>query len=333
MALLCSDRGRDVIVNFSTIGMAVLSILPVQSKKRDENIRIFFVETSGRFCPTFRQLCAVESAARINPKASITVYTEKNQIVNQSTDDNRQEKKVPNWATISNLLRQMVNVQIVREDLLRHLEGTPLEKIHRNGLLNQSASPVIHRSDAIRIALLWKNGGIYLDLDCMVMHPLDGLKNTVGTVRDSITNWVENGVMAFDARHPFLHYLMKSMILAFRPEFDMSLGPSLLSDALLDFCDRQDLPANKWLPCWRNSSIIIQPPDAFYAINSGRADAFFRPDIDPADWNKLANSLISHIYDSGSGRPVPSSSLYAKLARKYCPITYAMATDTGTSQF
>jgi hypothetical protein len=29
------------------------------------------------------------------------------------------------------------------------------------------------------------------------MRPLDNLNNTVGTVRDFIPNWVENGVMAF----------------------------------------------------------------------------------------------------------------------------------------
>jgi hypothetical protein len=71
----------------------------------------------------------------------------------------------------------------------------------------------------------------------------------------------------------------------------------------------------------------VQPADAFYAIGSGRADAFYQSEIDPADWEKLKNSFLSHIYDSGSRQTVPSGSLYARLARKYCPVSYRMATN------
>jgi hypothetical protein len=88
----------------------------------------------------------------------------------------------------------------------------------------------------------------------------------------------------------------------------------------MDFYDRDDLPANKWLPCWRNSFLFIQPADSFYAINTVRADAFYHPEFDPADWKKLKNSFLSHIYDSGSGRSIPVSCLYSHLAKRYAYI-------------
>jgi hypothetical protein len=159
------------------------------------------------------------------------------------------------------------------------------------------------------------------------MRPLDSLNNTVGTVQDFIPNWVENGVMAFTVGHPFLQFLMKSMILDFRPDDYLSLGPSALAGAMMDFCDRDDLPANKWLICWRNSSLFIQPADSFYAISTTRADAFYHQEVDPTDREKLKNSFISHIYDSGSGRIAPVSSLYSHLAKKYCPFSYTAVNE------
>ena len=299
------------------------------NERLNKSLNIFFIETSGRFCLSARQACGIESAARSNPKATITLYMEKNPIV----INNDQQKRKVDCVITNLLLRQFENVRIVREDLLGYLEGTPFWEFYRTGPFNQSTTPLVHRSDVIRVALLWKKGGVYLDLDCIVMRPLDELNNTVGTVRDFIPNWVENGVMAFSAGHPFLHFLMKSMVLDFRWDNYLSLGPSALAGAMMDFCNRNDLPGNKWLTCWRNSSLFIQPADSFYAIGSGRADVFYQPEADPADWDKLQNSFLSHIYDSSSGRIVPFGSLYAKLANKYCPVSYTIATEDNHDLF
>jgi lactosylceramide 4-alpha-galactosyltransferase len=298
--------------------------------KLNKALSIFFIETSGRSCLTARQACGIESAARANPKAIITLYMEKNPIVNLSKIDS--DRRKIDCSITSALLKQFENVRVVREDLLGYLEGTPFWEFYRTGPFNKSTTPLVHRSDVIRVALLWKNGGVYLDFDCIVMRSLDDLNNTVGTVRDFIPNWVENGVMAFTAGHPFLHFLMKSMVLGFRWDNYLSLGPPALTEAILEFCHRNDLPANKWLHCWRNSSMFIQPADSFYAIGSGRADAFYQPEANPADWDKLKNSFLSHIYDSGSERIVPSDSLYARLARKYCPVSYRMTTEEENGQ-
>nr|CAH0110650.1 unnamed protein product [Daphnia galeata] len=183
--------------------------------KLNKALSIFFIETSGRSCLTARQACGIESAARANAEAIITLYMEKNLIVNLSKiDSDRRE---------------------IDCDITSALE------FYRTGSFNTSTTPLVHRSDIIRVALLWKNGGVYLDLDCIVMRPLDVLNNT-------------------------------SMILAFRWDNYLSLGPPALTEAILEFCNRNDIPASKWLHCWRNSSIFIQPADSFYAIGSGRAD-------------------------------------------------------------
>lgn len=295
-------------------------------------MQIFFIESSGQFCLTPRQACGIESAARANPKANITLYVQDSP---QNSDWPVKHKQNSSGCPITRiLLRQMTNVRVVPTDLLHYLKDTPLWQLYTTGSFNKSSWKPFHLSDAVRVALLWKMGGLYLDLDCIVLRSLDSLNNTVGTVDYSIPNWVENGVMAFPAGHPFLHFLMKYMVLSFEPDRYMSLGPETLTEAIVYFCDRDDdLLIDQWMICWHRSSIFIQQSRSFYAIPGGRLDAFYQPELNPADWDVLhKSSWLSHIYGSGHGRLVPLGSLYAQLAVKYCPTSFGMAIETS-SQF
>ena len=85
-------------------------------------------------------------------------------------------------------------MQLVYENLEHHLKDTPLWSLQSKGRLNESLYPLMHWSDAARVAILWRKGGIYMDLDVIVLRPVRCLRNTVGLV-DYIPNWVENGVM------------------------------------------------------------------------------------------------------------------------------------------
>lgn len=210
---------------------------------------------------------------------------------------------------------------------MEHLRDTPLWRLHDKGMLDKSEHPLTHRSDAVRVALLWKRGGLYLDLDCLVFRPLYCLTNTVGLI-DFLPNWVENGVMSFSRKHPFLEFLSKYMVFAYKPEEYISLGPSTLTDAIKYYCDRESLPSSEWLSC-RNSTLILQPPTAFYAINNRRQNAFYHAEADQADWMEFRNSYLAHIYDAGNGRLVPDESLYGLLARRYCPTVYQLALNEG----
>jgi len=82
------------------------------------------------------------------------------------------------------LLNNHKNIKIVREDLLTYLEKTPLEPLlsndHQSGGIRNGQFPLAQRSDLVRVALMWKKGGMYLDLDVVVYRPLYCLKNTVG---------------------------------------------------------------------------------------------------------------------------------------------------------
>lgn len=64
--------------------------------------------------------------------------------------------------------------------IYRYLDNTPLKVIHATGALNYSLWPVAHSSDVLRYTTLYKFGGIYLDLDVLVLKPLNDLSNFAG---------------------------------------------------------------------------------------------------------------------------------------------------------
>lgn len=309
--------------------------LPVfeDDKIIDKKLEIFFIETSGRSCLSARQACGIESAARAHPQSDVTIYTEatpQGALINMTKGRIGME---PNCEITKEVLRQLKNIKVVPGNLMDHLIDTPLWSLHEAGYLGESTSPLVHRSDAVRVALLWKKGGIYLDLDCITLKSLEHLHNTVGTVNDFLPNWLENGVMAFHAEHPFISYLMDSMFLNYQPNNYVSLGPQALTDAMLNFCNRDDLPTATAMDCMYDSTVTIQPPHVFYPISSSHSEVFFKPEADPSDWADLQDSLLVHIYGSSHGMPAPPNSLYAQLAKKYCPISYRMALDTGVRVF
>lgn len=332
---------RIFTIKFSTVGIAELLEKPATFEgcsspsshhstraRQQKNHSIFFIETSGEACLTARQACSVESAARQNPSLEVVVYAEANRIRDDGTLGKTagQRRSCP---VTHGVLSNYENIRTHRGDLLELLKGTPLWRLVEKNSLKRSKHQLIHRSDAVRVAVLWKSGGVYLDLDCVVLRPLHCLENTLGSI-DFIADWVENGVMTFDAGHPFLKFLMKYMVFAFKPDEYMSLGPATVTDALKHFCERDDLPASRPLRC-RNATLFVQPPEAFYAIGNRRQNAFYHDEADPDDWLVLRRtSFLTHVYDAGNAdRSVPERSLYGQLAAEFCPLAYRLALEEG----
>ena len=175
------------------------------------NKKIFFLETSGEPCLTPRQMCSIESAARMNPQMKIILYTNVDLSANRSVSHrvnahgNRRDCSI-----MSETLSELENVEVIRSNLKDQLRGTPF-----SGRLNESRYPHVHLSDMLRIVLLERLGGLYLDLDVVVLRPLHCLNNTAAFL-SYLPSWVENGVLTWEQHHPFIHFLMKIMLLTYK---------------------------------------------------------------------------------------------------------------------
>lgn len=83
------------------------------------------------------------------------------------------------------------------------------------------------------------------------------------------TSFVENGVLSFQAGHPFLYYRMEKMAVEYDPSNYISLAESLL-----DFCDLEELGVSVdentvgTFLCRNDSFIRLEQYDAFYALDN-----------------------------------------------------------------
>ena len=46
--------------------------------------------------------------------------------------------------------------------------------------IDESPNSIVHKSDLVRLLVLWKHGGIYIDTDVIVTGSFDSVQNTIG---------------------------------------------------------------------------------------------------------------------------------------------------------
>ena len=147
---------------------------------------IHLIECSDRDTFTLKQLCVIESASKHHPDHLIKVWTVSPELQNDHNFVLIQEK--------------YKNIDIVNINVTNFIFESQLKNIWNK--LKNSAYYVVHLSDVLRILILKKFGGIYLDLDALVIKtfPNDenfiGL-NDVGLMELGYEYELSNGVMKF----------------------------------------------------------------------------------------------------------------------------------------
>src|SRR5277367_1277731 len=127
---------------------------------------IYFVETSGQDYFNGRQACAIESAAFHNPHLPVNLL-----ILSQTLNlSNPYVKTILTYP----------NVRISRLDMNQLFNGSIVGNLYKDGTLAKSKYNAAHTSDMVRLLLLYLNGGIYFDLDVVVLKPVDQLVNFAG---------------------------------------------------------------------------------------------------------------------------------------------------------
>lgn len=305
--------------------------------------RIFFIESSGEECLRPRQACAIESAALTNPDMTIYVHMSLRAPPGRPEED-RGEGLERHCRTME-LIRALPNVRIIYEDDLlgKYLKGTPLEPLYHSGAFNRSRYALQHISDAVRIAILYQYGGIYLDLDVVVLRSLRCLRNSAGHVDVLGQVSVENDVLAFDAGHKFLRFFMRWMAEGYRPDQRAAIGPLALTNVFKAFCklpaDRQKFSedSDETFLCHKETPVTLMKPLALHPIAYFEQNRFYACDSPLSEEvERLRSGTYSvHVYGSGHGAHVPRSSLFAFLAERFCPSVYSesLPTLSGTYEF
>ncbi|XP_029811261.1 lactosylceramide 4-alpha-galactosyltransferase, partial [Suricata suricatta] len=189
---------------------------------------IFFLETSDRTNPNFLFMCSVESAARAHPEARVVVLMKGLSGGNTS---------LPRHLGLS-LLGCFPNVHLLPLDLEALFRDTPLEAWYatRRRRWEPYLLPVL--SDASRITLLWKFGGIYLDTDFIVLRNLQNLTNSLGAQSSDLLN---GAFLAFERHHEFLALCMRDFVAHYNGWVWGHQGPQLLTRVFKSWCSVRSL--------------------------------------------------------------------------------------------
>ncbi|KAK1412315.1 hypothetical protein QVD17_33464 [Tagetes erecta] len=123
-------------------------------------------------------------------------------------------------------------------------------------------------SNLLRICLLYKYGGVYIDADVIVLRSFSKLKNAIGaqSMASNSKNWsrLNNAVMVFDKMHPLLYKFIEEFSLTFNGNKWGHNGPYMVSRVVSRL---QGRPGYKF---------TVLPPVAFYPVSWDKIRVLFR---------------------------------------------------------
>ncbi|KAM7500372.1 hypothetical protein LguiA_024786 [Lonicera macranthoides] len=177
-----------------------------------------------------------------------------------------------------------------------------------------------HYSELVRLAALYKYGGIYLDSDIVVLKPLSSLNNTVGWEDEPAGSHLNGAVMAFKKHSPFI----MECLMEFYSTYDDTLlrwnGADLLTRVAKNFTIKENL-SNKQL------ELNLQPSFVFFPISQNDIMRYFtapateteRAQQDDLFKRILNESFTFHFWNSLTLALVPEpKSLVARLINQPC---------------
>lgn len=122
-------------------------------------------------------------------------------------------------------------------------------------------------SNLLRLGLLYRFGGIYIDTDVLVLKSFGGLRNVIGaqTIDLDTKNWsrLNNAVMVFDEAHPLVYKFIEEFALTFDGNKWGHNGPYLVSRVVSRLLGRQGF------------EFRVLDPSAFYPVNWSRIGSLF----------------------------------------------------------
>lgn len=99
-----------------------------------------------------------------------------------------------------------------------------------------------------------------------------------------------------------------------------------LAEAMKIYCSSTNLTVGDY-KCHKGTKIQLVDPSSFFPIHRRYMVSLYANSYEDIDLNIMQKSYLAHIYGANWALPVPVTSLYASLARHYCPLTWKAAQD------
>lgn len=307
-------------VKFSTILLIVL-ITYVDSFSTDSydtsissGRNVLFVDSRldfdiVKFTP--RLACSIESAARKNPERNVILFF-------ASSKRFKALKITP----LVDAVLLYSNVFFDSVNLTKLSLGTPLEDIMRSNKIKKSRFPIEHLADAIRLLLLWKYGGTYIDTDVIVRRSFDTVPSNFIC---SEYKGFPNGVMGFNHNEDgmeIVKLLMEEFASTYDPKGWAANGPHVITRVVKRLCGSDVISDIVKMKICKGFSFLKR--EECYAVRWMEWKDLMTDDprLTEKVMNKFNESLTVHFYNHLSKNHIlktRSNAPYIQLARKYCP--------------
>ncbi|XP_069084419.1 lactosylceramide 4-alpha-galactosyltransferase [Pleurodeles waltl] len=280
-----------------------------ESSNSSQDGNIFFIETSDRMHPNFLFLCSVESAARAHPESKVRV------LMKGLSGSN---PRIPRSMGLS-LLGCFPNIEVKPLDLKDLFANTPLAPWYSSTLRKWEPYQLPILSDACRIALIWKFGGIYLDTDFIVLKNLKNLTNSIGIQSRYLLN---GAFLSFDRRHKFMEHSIQNFVQHYNAWIWGHQGPQLVTRVFKKWCSIRKLIDSQGC-----KGVSILPQEAFYPIRWQDWKKYFDI-INSTEFEGLfQNTYAVHIWNTftqGKALKIGSKTILDQLFSHNCPFTHSI---------
>ncbi|XP_006127992.2 alpha-1,4-N-acetylglucosaminyltransferase-like [Pelodiscus sinensis] len=303
-----------ILYEFSLQPVCVFSRKPIakpfltEEDVMNQSRSIIFVETTDRLQPPPLVACSVESAARIYPDRPV-VFFMKGLKNNTRLDSN-------STSSASSLLSAMKNVFLFPLQMESLFQGTPLLPWYHKVNAAQEKHWVHIISDASRLALLWKYGGIYMDTDVISIRPIPVAKFLAAQA----SQFSSNGILGFPHHHWFIWDCMEDFVENYNGGIWGNQGPMLMTRRLRALCTLSDFHNVEDLSC---QNISFLHPQRFYPIAYEGWRQYYEIWETSPDFS---NSYALHLWNfmNQEHKPVVagSNTLVENLFKTHCPTTY-----------
>lgn len=277
------------------------------------DVRVFMTWISPTTSFGSRELLAVESLFKAHPEGCLMILS-------------RTMDSVQGYRILKPLIDRRFKVQAVTPDLSFLFNHTPA-KAWLNNIKNGNKDPgeiplAQNLSNLMRLAVLYKYGGVYLDTDFVVLRPLTGLRNSIGAQSIDVLskNWtrLNNAVLIFDMKHPLLFEFLEEFASTFNGNKWGYNGPYLVS--------RVVQRVGTTTPGF---NFTVLPPMAFYPVDWTKIAGLFRKPENEAQskWVKAKLLQLSgdaygiHLWNRQSSRlSIEEGSIMGRLISDHCII-------------
>ncbi|NWI61174.1 A4GCT acetylglucosaminyltransferase, partial [Calyptomena viridis] len=321
---LCFCFVSGILYEISLLSSCVFNYLPMaQHYLTPEQVlnlgkSIIFLETTERLEPPPLVSCSVESAARIYQDRPVILFMKG--LTNETALDLN-----TSYAAFS-LLSSMKNVFIFPLQMETIFQETPLLQWYNQVIPEQEKNWVHISSDASRLALIWKYGGIYMDTDVISIRPIPE-ENFLAAQKSRFSS---NGIFGFPARHKFIWDCMENFVLKYNGNIWGNQGPFLMTRMLKSLCNLTDFKGTEDHSC---QNISFLNPQRFYPIPYPAWGQYYQV------WDKsldFSHSYALHLWNFMNHNKkvvvAGSNTLAEKLYKAYCPTTYQDLIQNGKQE-